>query len=82
MVGNVAQGQSFLRVLPLLPVTIIPPLPHTNFYLNSVLIRWTIKEIPGTFKISNASPDITAALRSKFLSHCLDLKGLNKHPGN
>jgi len=40
---------------------------HTHFHLNSALYRWTIKEILGTFKISNTPPDITVALSNMFL---------------
>jgi hypothetical protein len=67
IVDKEAQVQTFLRVLTLFPVSIIRLLPHTHFHLNSALYRWTIKEILGTFKISNTPPDITVALSNEFL---------------
>ena len=82
IVDNAAQGQTFLRVLPLLPVSIIRPLLHTHLHLIYALTRWIIKGIMGILKTSDTPPDITAGFRSKFLSRFLYLKGLNKHPGN
>jgi hypothetical protein len=50
VVGKVAPWQDFVRVLLFTPVTITPPMLHTQFHLHVTLTRKTNQRTPGTFQ--------------------------------
>jgi len=74
--GNVALGQVFLRVLGLSPVSIFPPMIHTNLNVYAAVSR-TNGRGPGTFQKAMFSLTSGGHYTEKYTHFFLRLAVLN-----
>jgi len=75
VVDKMTMGQVSYRVLQFFTVSIIPPVLHTQNYLNIILFRMTSKRGLGIFKQSNALSVIREQWTAKYFNISCSSKG-------